>query len=73
MLEGPAGAAGAFRRRLCRVFRPVFDGAGGGTALDGRGHSGQTALISVVGRCNIIGSLLGENDALNHAAHVPAA
>jgi len=36
-------------------------------------ESGPTALMPVVGRCNIIASLLGENDALNHAAHVPAA
>jgi hypothetical protein len=29
--------------RLGRVFRPVFDGPGGGSAFDGRGLSGETA------------------------------
>ena len=36
-------------------------------------ESGPTAFIPVVGPSNIIASFLGENDVLNHAAHVPAA
>jgi hypothetical protein len=36
-------------------------------------ESWLTALISVVGVCNIVVGLLGENDAFNHAAHAPSA
>jgi hypothetical protein len=62
------GAAGAFRRRLCRALRPDFDGPGGGSACDGQsGNARQTQGASLVPGA-IAGLVQSEGDWLGRSS-----